>query len=723
MKNKGKRAFIFNAAIGQIFLLLSLTFSVSILLSEEVNASLDYAVGLSSSTSNAAPAITNTPASASWWRTPLNPDGSVVGSSGGASGTGGSGGILNYVGKIAKGQSFGGGVTGALVQGVFWGGILYMAAKWLLPMFGADENTTNAAANALLVAGIAGGAIKAIALQTQTSMFGLTAGQLGFWGGLGIGVIVFLLLYKKEKTQTIQFQCLPWEPKLGGADCERCNDDPFRPCTEYRCRSLGQACRLLNPNTAEPQCAFVGRNDVNSPKIIPKTETLYPKDINLRYIPDTSIRPPNIGVNIISDREEGCLPAFTPLQFGFDTDEPAQCKIDYNHTANYSDMQFYVGGSNYYTYNHTQTMKLPGASELSPMLQNDGRFSLFVRCRDGVEEKNGNAMIEEYVFSFCVDEGPDTSPPVIEGFSIPSGNYVQFNRDNVSMELYVNEPSECRWSTQDKDYNTMENAMACGTESYQINAELNYVCSTTLTGIKNRESNPFYFRCIDQPELADTEQESDRNPNRQSIPYTLIGSRPLDIIDVSPNGTILGSTEVISVDIEVETANGAQENGNATCLISFDGTRDSYSPMFETQSYRHKQTYSNLIGGNYTFFFRCLDAGGNVAESNTTFEVEVDKSSPIITRAYRNKDALQIVTDEDAECVYAPTGNCNYQLSDAKKMSYLKSEDKTVHLAEWKDNGVYYIKCIDLYDNQPDESKCSMIVRSIDLEKEINTRN
>jgi hypothetical protein len=175
------------------------------------------------------------------------------------------------------------------------------------------------------------------------------------------------------------------------------------------------------------------------------------------------------------------------------------------------------------------------------------------------------------------------------------------------------------------------------------------------------------------------------------------------------------------VDIKVETANGAQENGNATCLISPDGTRDSYASMFETQSYRHKQTYSNLIAGNYTFFLRCIDAGGNVAESNTTFTVEVDKSPPLITRAYRNQDALQIVTDEDAECVYAPSGNCNYQIKDGIIIKYLNADDKTVHVMPWKDNAIYYIKCLDLYNNQPDESKCSMTIRAVDLEKEVNT--
>src|SRR3989338_1025136 len=725
MGNEGKRVMIFNAVIVQIFLLISITFAVSILLSEEGSAGQRvYPSGhaqagqlMPSNTPNAASSLSNVD--------PGNELGSSAADSAVDPTTAAQGTTLTgHIKNIAGGKAFGGVPTtgGALVQGVFWGALLYGAAKVLLPMFGASKATTNAAANALLIGSIVGGAVKALSVNAEKTYFHLSSGQLGFVAGAGVAVIVFLALYKKEQTQTVQFECLPWEPKLGGEDCEQCNNDPFRACTEYRCRSLGQACRLLNPNTAEAKCAFVGRNDVNSPKIIPKPKTLYPNELNMKYVPDESIRPPNIGVKIVSDRENECLPAFTPLRFGFDTDEPAQCRVDYNHTNSYDEMQFFVGESNYYTYNHTQTMKLPNSQELGPLLQNDGRFSLFVRCRDGVEEKNGNAMTEEYVFSFCVDDGPDTSPPVVEGFSIPSDNYVQFNKDDVAIEMYVNEPAECRWSAQDKDYDSMENEMVCSNEPSQINAELNYVCSGNLAGIKNKKSNQFYFRCLDQPELKGTDKETDRNPNRQSVPYILRGSRPLDIIDVSPNGTLLGSTDVVSVDIQIETSNGAQGNGNATCFISTDGTRDSYAAMFETQGYLHKQTYRNLINGNYTFFFRCIDFGGNVAESNTTFEVQVDKSSPTVTRAYRNKDALQIITDEDAECVYAPSGNCNYQLKDAIKMPYLESDDKKIHIAEWKDNGVYYIKCLDLYDNQPAESKCSMVVRAIDLEKEFNVR-
>ncbi len=732
MEIRGKRALIYNAAFVQIFLLIMMSFAVAVMLSKEAEAEIFTAVDRVTGKPiiSAPPSGANIPTQVAPIQGPTQSGATLDTVASTPATPARSTGAFSFIGKISKGDAFkkvGTAYTpeaaagGALVQGVFWGALMWGAAKVILPMVGASEATTTAVSNALLAAGLAGGVIKAASLYTGKSIWGMSAGQAGFWGGLGVGVLVFLMTYKDDHKETVKFECLPWEPKLGGADCERCNDDPFRACTEYRCRSLGQTCRLLNPSSDHAMCANIGRNDVNTPMITPKSEVLAPKSLELKYVPDTSIRPPNIGVKILSNLGSQCLPAFTPLQFGFDTDEPAQCKIDYNHTNSYDEMQFYVGESNYYTYNHTQVLKLPGSDDIGPILQNDGTFQLFVRCRDGVEEKNGNAMIDEYVFKFCVDDGPDTSPPIAQGFSVPSGSYIQFDKEELNLDMYVNEPAECKWSPQDKDYETMENDFTCGTETYMVNSELNYVCSATLNGIQNREENQFFFRCVDQPDLKGTDKEGDRNPNRQSISYTVLGSRPLDIIDVKPNGTILGSTDVVSVDLTVETSNGAQGNGNATCYISSDGTRDSFIEMYETNSYRHNQTYNRLVAGYYEFFFRCIDAGGNVAESNTNFTVEVDKSAPLVTRAYRNKDALQIITDEDAECVYATSGSCNYNIKDGIKMQYFKSEDKTSHLAEWKDSRTYYIKCTDLYENQPDESKCNIVVRAMDLEKEFNS--
>ena len=132
-----------------------------------------------------------------------------------------------------------------------------------------------------------------------TSLIGGKFGNwiTGQWGqittGLVVAAVIFILTYSKEKKKTVTFECLPWEPPLGGAKCEDCNLDPFRPCTEYRCKSLGQACELVNAGTGKEQCTWVSKFDVNSPKITPWIEALSPT--SSKYIPDTNVRPPALG--------------------------------------------------------------------------------------------------------------------------------------------------------------------------------------------------------------------------------------------------------------------------------------------------------------------------------------------------------------------------------------------------------------------------------------------
>ncbi len=592
-----------------------------------------------------------------------------------------------------------------LLEGVVWGGVLALGIKFLGPLVGLSEEQSNAAALAAFGGITTGKALYGlIGPKGYFSTFTGSPGLVSFGVGAIVAVVIFVALYKTEKKKLVNFQCLPFEPPLGGASCEECNKDPFRPCSEYRCRALGQACQIVNPGTAEERCAWVNPKDVTSPTIQAWKDALKPSDLS--YIPDATIRPPNRGVKIV--KGQNCLQAFTPLEFGITTNEPAQCKLDYKLTNTMDEMQFFMGGSNYYRYNHTQKMKLPGPDtsqegELAPELSNDGTFSLYSRCRDA----NGNENVDAFVFNFCVDQSPDTTPPVIEGTSILSKSPTRFGADTVPLDVYVNEPAECKWSRTSKSYEDMENSMSCATETFQINANLNYVCKTNLTGIKNQEDNKFYFRCKDQP----TKQDKERNVMTQSYEFILRGSQPLNIISVGPNATIFGSTDTVPVDLTVKTDDGAEE-GKAICYFSSTGEKDSYIGMFETNSFEHKQTL-DLVSGNYEYFFRCIDAGSNTAEDKTSFSVLIDKEIPLITRAYK-EEGLKIVTNEDAQCVYSQT-SCNYNFEEGLPLIYSNPSIKTNHFAEWKSGAVYYIKCSDFYNNMPSPNECNIVVNTIEL--------
>ncbi|MAG38369.1 hypothetical protein CMI45_03220, partial [Candidatus Pacearchaeota archaeon] len=118
--------------------------------------------------------------------------------------------------------------------------------------------------------------------------------------------------------------------------------------------------------------------------------------------------------------------------------------------------------------------------------------------------------------------------------------------------------------------------------------------------------------------------------------------------------------------------------------------------------------------GDYDYFIRCVDAGGNSAEVVTEFTVFVDIVAPAVTRAYRDLDALKIVTNEDAECVYS-LNDCNYVFDEGLSLLYSNPEIKESHFAEWKNNAIYHVKCRDEKGNEPSPNECSLVVSAVDI--------
>jgi len=634
----------------------------------------------------------------------FEPSAVAGGKTAGAAGKTG-GGEVSILEQIYDGTWLGsqGTFFGALAQGAAWGLTAYIALKFITDFLGVDEGLADAISAAGGAGFFAGGFASNLAAGGAGEyLIGISP---TVWG-IGIAVIVFAVTYKKESQKIYNFQCLPYEAPIGGKDCEKCNSDPFRPCSEYRCRALGQACELVNVGTGNENCVWVNPNDALSPTITPWTT---PLTENHRYT-NHETRPTSLGTKIVRNvATNGCLQAFTPLSFGITTNEPAQCKIDLEHKDTFDEMKYLFGNTNLYLYNHTQQFSLPSPDSLNaelPELQEDGKYDFFVRCRD----KNGNENVDEFAIQLCVDPSPDTTAPVIVDTSIPTDSFVKFGIQSVPVSFYVNEPAVCKWSTQDKEYSVMENTMTCATSLTQVNARELYTCSTTLTGIKDRQDNNFFVRCKDQP----NKPEENRNVNVASYKYNLKGSQPLNIISVGPEGTVTGNTNTIPFTLKVVTDDGASE-GIAICAFSSTGLPDSYITMFETRAVEHSQRL-DLPTGNYNYKIRCTDFGGNSAEAEIKFSVAVDTNAPLITRAYRDSsnNALKIVTNEDAACAYS-LNSCNFNFDEGIEFLYVSTSNKKSHFAEWKPNIAYYIKCRDGFGNEPGPNTCSMVASATNI--------
>jgi len=584
---------------------------------------------------------------------------------------------------------------------------LYTGVRFGLSQIGASPEFTGAASKAAAIGYFAATTTKSIAGFFGLKVGALTTGLIG----LGVAIIIFALTFKQTKYRQVTFTCYPWDAPTGGKDCEKCNTDVGGgglPCTEYQCRSLGQACELVNQGTTEELCVWKSRGDVKPPVIQPWEKAI---SLGYKYIPDNTISPPDRGVKLVpQSNNSGCVAPFSNISFGVTLDEPAKCKVDPVNKGSLEEMDFFFGGSSTSKYNHTQIMRLPSPQSLAAeniTIANGGRFAMYVRC----EDSNGNANTANFVFNFCVNEGPDTTPPLIVSTSILNNMPIAFNQTSVALQVYVNEPSECKWSKVDQNYADMENQMTCSTGVFEVNAQGLYQCATTLTGLRDRVDNDFYFRCKDQPHFSLTANESQRNVNSQSYKFTLKGTEPLVLNDVKPNGTtIKDSTDVIKVTLNATTSAGYSE-GRAICYFSDTGADDSYVEFFETDSHEHSQDLF-LAAGSYNYHVRCVDLGGNIDSAVVDFKVETDTQAPSVVRVFRQENFLKVITNEESQCVYGNFG-CDYLFVDGTNMS--KAINGTEHSTTWNTDKVFYIKCADKFGNQPFPNQCNIIAKPFEI--------
>ncbi|MBU3907474.1 MAG: hypothetical protein KKA64_04470, partial [Nanoarchaeota archaeon] len=499
-------------------------------------------------------------------------------------------------------------------------------------------------------------------------------------GGLGKYAQVQILLHSKFK---FDFRCLPWQPPIGGDDCEKCNDDKLKPCSEYRCNSLGTACKLLNENEEYPICA-AEENDKIGPIISPG-------DIDADY------KFENEKQNSVDIRtkEGDCIDVFMPVSFSLNTDEYAQCKLSFEQMQKYEDMVSMFKEGTLFAKEHDYEFKTPSLESLKLLYginitgdvkQRFGNLDMYAKCIDDY----GNGGEKDFKIHICIQSGPDTNEPEIIDTNPINGAGVKFGATEKQVIFHLNEPAECRWDFEDKNYSNMINEMACETDIFDYEY-LIWDCSANFTGI-NPGENKYYIRCKDQPWLP-IQNNSQRNINSESLEYSLYGSEKiLKINSVSPKGELSFGFEPISISVEVDTADGI-DNGDAVCYYSFGEGKNLF---YETNSNHHEQIFDNMLSGSYTIPIKCEDEAGNTANEDLVFSLSIDTSPPKIVRVYSSGSQLKVITDEEAECAYS-LKKCNFNMENATSMTIGLSKE---HYIDWTTGQTYYIKCEDVFGNE-----------------------
>ena len=488
------------------------------------------------------------------------------------------------------------------------------------------------------------------------------------------------------KEVTISFECKPWQAPLnpGQQQCEACNPQKgtrteFLKCSEYKCKSLGQGCELINQGTGNETCVALNPRDVTPPKISLYKEGL-PVDYRNRVTETTR------GYEITKPFD-----AYQVFTLAIQTDEPAKCKFSLDPQKPYEEMEG-VFGSGIFDYIHILQTVIPqadvieitqnGTMSFAPLPGLD--YTLYIKCKDA----RGNPTPgPAYYIKFHIDQGPDVTPPIIEGFSIPDGTYVKYGINETDVTVFVNEPADCRWDLTCKNFEQMNHSLQCSSTPDDIGL---YECTGKISPIIDQVKNVFYFRCKDQPHKARSGQENERNVMEDCEGLSIRGSQPLEIKQILPaNGTVIYTR---NVTLKVETAKGATLDGRAICYFGEDvADINLMTKFFKTNSSVHEQVLTPVRREKpYTYYVACIDYGGNIARANTTIKVIADTTPPVLRAVYIEKELgrIKIILDEPSECQYSLEGE--FTFGDGTPMNV----DTTEHEAPYQEGADYYIECL-----------------------------
>lgn len=522
------------------------------------------------------------------------------------------------------------------------------------------------------------------------------------WSQMLYGIVD--LAAAQTKVIQITGTCSPWVAPRETDRCEECNPNfyidedetktSFRAslaCSEYRCKSLGQSCELLNKGTEEETCVSISKYDANSPTIVPWIEAF---DENYRPF----IKEVSGGLEVTQE-----YPIYSTIKIGIQTNEPSQCKMSFEHSQLYDDMpSYYFGGSNY-NYFHEQLIAYPDTKNVTDgdfleLTKGGSEYQIFIRCVDAV----GNSNDKDYVIKMYVSKEPDLTAPVILSTSVGQEVYINSGVNDTEMTVFTNEPSECRWSWIDQKYTDMPDTNTCKSLT-QPDVLNNYDCLFSQDGsgnmgqgisginLKGGQFKDIFVKC----------QDFAGNYNMESYKVRMKGSDALKITNVLPKGDIFTSERMFNVTLQVGTDGGAELEGQSICKFTSQETLKNNvqgmdSTFITTGNVSIHEQPLYLVSGQHTFYVGCYDVAGNVVYNQTSFSILADTTAPIVQRVYEDTSIqpsiVNVELNEDGLCQYSIDEPFNYgegidMIKDGNVFKVQGGEPR------------YYIACRDVYEN------------------------
>jgi len=355
--------------------------------------------------------------------------------------------------------------------------------------------------------------------------------------------------------------CGVWQAPSAGADCEDCNGDELKPCSEYKCKSYGQACSY-SEITGAGMCNNPYAGDNDGPII-----SFEPGLLSANYTYEDSYFldffgilvkpgvPPYGTISVGIKTDEGAICSYAPIPTDFDGARDlfggiytfTETRFSTMHAFNMTISPFDVFATeiadmfNTFTllsltrFNFTDEylaelredaisisdefgrdeyiqrldeMQQTYENTLKPAIQN-----IFFLFDDTVNSLTTGLMSGRQVWFFnCIDRSgneneevffieftqlKDEEDPIILG-SVPLNGSIVL--DPANFKVFVNEPALCKYSIDvDRDYDSMDMWMDCETSVLDYIADNSIDCRSTvsLTG-----EHKIYIKCKDQPPIV-----------------------------------------------------------------------------------------------------------------------------------------------------------------------------------------------------------------------------
>jgi hypothetical protein len=213
----------------------------------------------------------------------------------------------------------------------------------------------------------------------------------------GLSSLSFMdLLNPHAERQNIKIKdaalCSMWQAPAGATDCGRCSADRQRPCTEYKCKSLGQQCNFEYAN-GTPLC--------NAPKVLDSTapEVWFDQaGLSAGYKAEQA------KLTVAGRVFEGykirpALKPYTIFTISVETSEETVCRAYYTPNLKYVSFQGISFGSQSYSKKHNVTIRVPPRAEAPQKLLDALNLTSLGNLSTGIEKPQELAGLYKTKFS------------------------------------------------------------------------------------------------------------------------------------------------------------------------------------------------------------------------------------------------------------------------------------------------------------------------------------